>query len=142
MDYGSARQQTKNTVQVRPFTRVTGKPAYEQKEKFIDEAEELAMGFTVSYPWSGAHGLLAEVMGAHKYLDETGKNYVPLARPPVHNPAITTTNMNQAAVRVALAMNDTAKVVCAVLEGFREGFGENFRKAFNKKYYGQLSEKR
>ena len=82
MDYKSARQQIKNAVQARPFTRVTGKPTYEQKEKFIDEAEELAMGFTVSYPWSGAHGLLAEVMGAHKYLAETGKNYVPLARPP------------------------------------------------------------
>ena len=50
--------------------------------------------------------------------------------------------MNQATIRVAQAMNDTVKVDYAVLEGFREGFGENFRKAFNKKYYGQLSEKR
>ena len=39
MDYESVRQQTKAAVEARPFTRVTGKPTYEQKEKFIDEAE-------------------------------------------------------------------------------------------------------
>ena len=100
------------------------------------------MAFTVSYPWSGQHGLLAEVIGAHKYLAKTGKNYAPPARPPVYDPRITGGNMNQATIRVAQAMNDTVKVDYAVLEGFREGFGENFRKAFNKKYYGQLSEKR
>ena len=133
MDYENVRQQTKNAVQARPFTRLTGKPTYEQKERFIDEAEELAMGFTVSYPWSGAHSLLTEVMGARKYLAETGKHYVPPVRPPVFNSAITTTpHMTQAAVRVAVAMNDTANY--AVLEGFREGFSsENYRKAFDKK---------
>ena len=49
--------------------------------------------------------------------------------------------MTQAAIRVAQAMNDTAKVDYAVLEGFRKGFGENFRKALDKKYYEQLWEK-
>ena len=121
MYYESVRQQTKAAVEARPFTRVTGKPTYEQKEKFIDEAEELAMGFTVSYTWSGAHGLFAEVMGARKYLAETGKHYVPPARPPVYDPTITTAGMTQAAIRVKQAMNDTAKVDCSVLEGFREG---------------------
>ena len=96
------------------------------------------MRFTVSYPWSGAHGLLAEVIGAHKYLAETGKKYVPPAHPPVYNPVITTTAMNQPAVRVAAAMNDTTKVDYAVLEGFREGFGENFRKVLDKKYYENI----
>ena len=141
MDYENVRQQTKSAVQARPFTRVTGKPTYEQKEKFIDEAEELAMGFTVSYTWSVARGLLAEVMGTRKYLDETGKHYVPPARPPVYNPEIATTTMTQAAIRVAQAMNDTAKVDYAVLEGFREGFSKNYRKAFGKKHYEQLWEK-
>ena len=72
MDYESVRQQTRDAVLARPFTRVTGKPTFEQKEKFIEEAEDLAMNFAVSYPWSGQHGLLAEIMGAHKYLTETG----------------------------------------------------------------------
>ena len=141
MDYENVRQQTKAAVEARPFTRVTGKPTYEQKEKFIEEAEELAMAFTVSYTWSGAHGLLAEVMGARKYLAETGKHYVPPVRPPVYDPTITTNGMTQAAIRVAQAINDTAKGDYAVLEGFREGFGDNFRKAFDKKYYEQLWEK-
>ena len=141
MDYKSVRQQTRDAVLARPFTRVTGKPTYEQKEKFIDKAEELAMAFTVSYPWSRQHGLLAGVMGTHKYLAETGKNYVPPARPPMYDPRITGRNLNQAAILVVQATNDTAKVDYAVLEGSRERFGENFRKAFDKKYYEQLWEK-
>ena len=72
-------------------------------------------------------------MGAHKYLAETGKNYVPPARPPVYDPRIVAGGMTQAAIRVAQAMNDAATVDYAVLEGFHEGFGENFRKAFDKK---------
>ena len=89
MDYESVRQQTRDAVLARPFTRVPGKPTYEQKEKFIEEAEELAMNFAVSYPWAGQHGLLAKVMGAHKYLAKTGKHYVPPACPPVYDPRIT-----------------------------------------------------
>ena len=118
MDYENVRQQTKAAVVARPFTRVTGKPTYEQKEKFIEEAEELAMAFTVSYTWSGAHGLLAEIMGDRKYLAETDKHYVPPVRPPGYVPTITTTTMTQAAIRVAQVMNNTAKVDYAVLEGF------------------------
>ena len=55
MDYESVRQQTRDAVLARPLTRVTGRPTNEQKEKFIEEAEELAMAFTVSYPWAGQH---------------------------------------------------------------------------------------
>ena len=99
------------------------------------------MNFAVTYPWSGQHGLLAEIMGAHKYLAETGKHYVPPVRPPIYDPRIIGAGLNQAQIRVAQAMNDTAKVDYAVLEGFRQGFGENFRKAFDKKYYEQLWEK-
>ena len=142
MDYESVREQTRDAVQARPFTRVTGKPTFKQKKKFLEEAEELAMNFDVTYPWSGAHGLLAEVMGAHRYLAETGKHYVPPARPPVYDPAIIAGGMTQAQIRVAQVMNDTAKVDYAVLEGFRQGFGENFRNAFDKKYYEQLWENR
>ena len=134
MDYESVRQQTKSAVQARPFTRMTGKPSYEQKEKIIDEEEELAMAFTVSYPWSGPHGLLAEVMGALlQGPSRDGQKLRPPAHPPVYDPAIVAGGMTQAAIRVTQAMNDTTKPDYAVLEGFREGFGENFRKAFDKK---------
>ena len=53
-----------------------GKPTYEQKEKFIEEAEELAMAFTVSYPWAGKHHLLAEVIGAHISHDHVARSLV------------------------------------------------------------------
>ena len=84
------------------------------------------MNFAVSYPWSGQHGLLAEMMGEHKYLAETGKHYVPPARPQVYNPAIIGGGLTQAQIRVAQVMNDTTKVDYTVLEGFRQGFGEIF----------------
>ena len=48
MNYESVRQQTKNAVMARPFTRVTGKPTYEQKEKFIDKTES---GFYLGTAW-------------------------------------------------------------------------------------------
>ena len=57
---------------------------------------------------------------------------MPPVRPPIYNPAIIAGEMTQAQIHVAQAMNDTAKVDYAVLEGFRQGFGENFRKAFDK----------
>ena len=123
----------------RPFTRM-GKPTYEQKEKFTEEADELAMSFTISYPWAGQHGLLAKVMGAHKYHTKTDKNHVPPVRPPAYDPRIIGGGLSQAASRVAQAMNDTANVDYAVIEGFREGFGEKSRKAFDLKYYKQLWE--
>ena len=114
MDYESVRQQTRDAVLTRPFTRVTGKPTYEQKEKAIGKAEELAMAFIVSYPWAGQRGLLAKVMGAHKHLAETGKNYVSPAHPSLYDQRIMAGGMTQAAIRVAQAMNDTAKVDYAV----------------------------
>ena len=120
---------------------MTGKPTYEQNEKFIEEAEELAMAFTVPYPWAGQHGLRVKVMGAHKYHAKTGKNYVPPVRPLVYDPRIIIGGgVNQAQIRVTQAMNDTAKVDCAVIESFSEGFDENFRKAIDLKYYEQLWE--
>ena len=67
VDYESARQQNKDAVLARPFKRVTGKPTFKQKQKLIKGAEELAMSFLVSYPWADEHGLLAKVMGVHKY---------------------------------------------------------------------------
>ena len=140
MDYESIRQQTHAAVVANPFTRVPGQPTFEQKEAFISECEEVALQFTVSYPWAGEHGLLAEVAGATKYLATTGKAYVAPVRPLICDPRILGGTLNQATIRVATAVNDTAKVDFAVLEGYRSGFSENFRWAFDAKYYEQLWE--
>ena len=53
MDHKSVRQQTKYTVLVRPLKRVTGKPTFDQKQAFIEEAEDLTMSFLVFYPCAG-----------------------------------------------------------------------------------------
>ena len=110
---------------------------WEQKEKFLEEAEELAMSLTVSY---ACHEILAELYGYQKYLTLISKHYVPPVRPPVIHPSIVAANLSQHNARIAEAENNQAKVDCAVLEGFWSGFGENFRKAFDKKYYKQLYE--
>ena len=57
----TVRKETQDTVVGRPFTRVPGHPTWEQKDKFLQEAEDLAMEFTVNYDWAGDHGLLAEI---------------------------------------------------------------------------------
>ena len=82
MDYETIRTSTHAAVIATPFTRVAGQPTFEQKEKFLVEAETLAINFTVSYPWAGKHGLLAEVLGAAKYHAKTGEVYVAPVRPP------------------------------------------------------------
>ena len=41
---------------------------WEQKENFLEEVKELAMGFTVSYAWTSDRGMLTEVLGHNKYL--------------------------------------------------------------------------
>ena len=94
----------------------------------------------MSYIWAGEHGLLAEIMGAAKYLAKTGEVYVAPVRPPIADPRILGGGLSQAAIRVAAAVNDTAKIDFAVVEGFRSGFGVIFRQAFDLTYYEQLWE--
>ena len=134
------RSSTHARVLATPFTRVPGQPTFEQKEIFLAEATDLALEFTVSYPWAGEHGLLAKVLGAVKYLAKTGETYAEPRRPPVADPRILLGGLSQAQIRVAAAVNDTAKVDFAVVKGFWPGFGAKFRKAFDPTYYEQLWE--
>ena len=140
MDYETIRTSTHAKVVATGFTRVVGQPTFEQKENFLAEAEALAINFVVSYIWAGEHGLLAEIMGAAKYLAKTGEVYVAPVRPPIADPRILGGGLSQAAIRVAAAVNDTAKIDFAVVEGFRSGFGVIFRQAFDLTYYEQLWE--
>ena len=61
-------------------------------------------------------------------------------RPPICDPRILRGGVNQTAVRVATAINDTAKVNYVVVKGYQSGFSENFRRGFDLKYYEQLWE--
>ena len=140
MDYETIRTSTHAKVVATGFTKINGQPTFEQKENFLAEAEALAINFVVSYIWAGEHGLLAEIFGAAKYLAKTGEVYVAPVRPPIADPRILGGGLSQAAIRVAAAVNDTAKIDFAVVEGFRSGFGVIFRQAFDLEYYEQLWE--
>ena len=52
------------------------------------EATDLAMVFNILYARAGEHGLLVLVVSMAEYLADTGKNYVPLARPSTTDPRI------------------------------------------------------
>ena len=136
----TVRKETHDSVVGRPFTRIPGQPTWEQKEKFLEEAGELAMEFTVSYDWAGDYGLLAEIRGPIKYHVKTGKVYTPPARPLVVDPQVLAGNLTDKQARIATLNNNQMKLDYAVLEGFWSGFGIIYRNAFDKKYYEQLYE--
>ena len=60
--------------------------------------------------------------------------------PPIADPRILLGGLSQAAIRVAEAVNNTAKIDFAVVQGFRSGFGVIFRQAFDVTCYEQLWE--
>ena len=74
VNYEAMQKDTYDTVVGRPFTRIPGLPTWEQKETFLEEAQESAMEMVVSYDWAGDHGLLPEVIGSIKFLSLTSKN--------------------------------------------------------------------
>ena len=136
----AVRKDTHDTVVGRPFTRTPGLPTWEQKDKFLEEAEEMALEFTVNHEWAGKFGLLAEIIGPVKYLAKTEKVYVPPPRPPVVHPDVLAGHLTDKAARIATLNNDQLKLDYAIIQGFRSGFSVNFRNAFDNKYYEQLYE--
>ena len=67
VNYEGIQKETYDTVVGRPFTRIPGLPTWEQKETFLEEAQESAMEQVVSYEWAGDHGLLPEVIKNVKF---------------------------------------------------------------------------
>ena len=55
VNYEGIRKETYDAVVGRPFTRIPGLPTWEQKEAFLEEAQESAMEQVVSYEWAGNH---------------------------------------------------------------------------------------
>ena len=87
-NYEALRKATHNAVIGRPFTRILGLSTWEQKETFLEEAENTAMEMVVTYDWADDHGLLPEIIGQVKFLLLTLKNYVAPVQPPVVPPKI------------------------------------------------------
>ena len=138
INYEGIRKETYDAVVGRPFTRIPGLPTWEQKETFLEEAEEISMKMAVSYDWAEDHRLLPEIIGHVKFLSRTTKNYVAPNRPPVVPPAVLNQTATDKEAKIFMAENDQMKMNCAVTEGFWSGFNHNFRNAFDKKYCEQL----
>ena len=83
-EYAALETSIYEQVTATPFTRIPGKPSRRQKELLIEEAEDCAMKFHVSYPWANDHGLLAIIQGTANYLATTGKNYEQPVRPKIN----------------------------------------------------------
>ena len=143
-EYATLKTSTYEQVTAAPFTRIPGKPSWRQKGTLVEEAEDLAMLFHVSYPWANGHGLLAVIQGAVKYLATSGENYVQPDRPENQHPEIFVTiprAPTQQQVKNLEAKNENWKRDYAVYLGFCKGCRENMMKALDARYYEQVSER-
>ena len=119
----NAYRQAKDTT----FTRVAGLPSWEEKERFYDEAQELALTYdNVTYDWAGEYGLLAEIIGATRMNTLTNVTYVLPVKPPAVDPDVEAGNLTEKKALTAKALHEVKLVNYAIVEGFRQGFGENF----------------
>ena len=48
-EYNTLKGTIRASVIARPFTRIPGKPSWEDKENLLEEAEEMALEMEVSY---------------------------------------------------------------------------------------------
>ena len=89
-----ARKNTYQAVIDRPFTRICGKPTWEQKEVLLQESRDLSMIFDqVSYDWAGPYGLLAEIEGGTKFTALITKQYTASVCSPPQDPDIVSGNI-------------------------------------------------
>ena len=79
------------------------------------------------------------MLGAVRYLAETGLNYVEPTKPP-HQRAGIVANTSQHRTRVLTAANDLLQHDWAVVTGFRKGTRENIREALEDRHYDQLKQ--
>ena len=136
-----ARKNACQAVIDEPFTRICGKPSWEEKEGLLKESRDISMKFTqVSYDWAGEYGLLAEIEGGTKFTALTQKQYTAPVRPPPQDPGIVSGNITDKQARSRKELNDIAKVNYAIVEGFRQEFSHNWQKALDSRYYEQLRE--
>ena len=61
--YHDLEDSTYTWIRAQPFTRIHGKPTWDQVERLHKEAADVTMDCDVSYTWLLGHGLLAQIMG-------------------------------------------------------------------------------
>ena len=69
-EYEKLQKDIHDLVVSYPFTAVTGKPTWEDRERFEEERIDIALKVTNSYKWSKKRGMSREVMTDEAYLAE------------------------------------------------------------------------
>ena len=95
----------------------------------MEEAEQIGLDMSVSYPWAKDFGLLAKISGAAKYLLDTGHNYVAPTQSPDMDPDMLIPGKTQIQIKIMQNATIVAKRNYAVVSGFRRGVCDNFRDA-------------
>ena len=131
---------TYNKIRAKPFTRISGKLDWHQKEKLIEEAEGLALDCSVSYPWLHGYGILADIQGDVMYQVQLGQVYVePLQLPSQHGGIIA------GATAIPIHQSETANklLLCgwAAVKGFWQGISKNVKDALDARYHKQHKER-
>ena len=125
-----------------PFTPVTGKPTWDDHERFEKEQNDIALKVKNTYKWSKRHGMIREVMIDKDYLvecDDVDKaDMVENLEPPHMPEGFGDMTGNQ--LKTAEAALVIHKCNWAKLQGFHSGFAENFMKAFPRKYWSKLKQ--
>ena len=105
----------------------------------MEEAEQIGLDMSVSYPWAKDFGLLAKISVTAKYL-YTGHNYVAPTQPPDMDPDMLIPSKTQIQIKIMQSATIVANRNYAVVSGFRRGVCDNFRDALEPRYYEQMYE--
>ena len=128
-------------VRSKPFTKIRGQPSRKARKNLEAEACEVAMDADVSYSWAGDYGLLAKVIGATKYAEETGQKYIQPTQPETYDSNITKDTPAYER-EMLVAKNEEARENWYVRKGTIRGIADNIRDALDPTYYQQLKNKR
>ena len=89
-----------DTIRSKPFTSISTKSTWAQKESLVEEVEQIGLDMNVSCTWAKDFGLLAKVQGAAKYLLNTGHNYVAPTQPPDMDPDMLIPGKTQIQIKI------------------------------------------
>ena len=127
--YVALEKSTYKTIRSKPFTSIPTKPTWAQKKLLVEEAIQIGLEMNVAYTWASKYVLLAKIIGAAKYLLNTGHIYVAPTQPPDMDPDMLIPGKTQLQIKIMHSATILAKRNYAVVLGFRAGVSENIRDA-------------
>ena len=138
-EYVALKTRIYETIRSKLFISIPTKPTWSQKELLVEEAEQIGLDMSVSYPWAKDFGLLAKISVTAKYL-YTGHNYVAPTQPPDMDPDMLIPSKTQIQIKIMQSATIVANRNYAVVSGFRRGVCDNFCDALQPRYYEQMYE--